>query len=304
MEHRIVFMGSPEFALPGLQGLAASYNVVGVVTQPDRKSGRGRRMTPPPVKVLAEELGLPVIQPARLRSPEAMEALTAWAPNLIVVAAYGQILRTDVLRLPDFGCINIHASLLPRWRGASPIHHAVLHGDAETGVTIMRMDEGLDTGPMLAKTATPIHPDDTTLSLSERLAEIGAKLLLETLPDVFSGLQIEEIQDDGQSTYAPMLKKEDGALDFSKKADELARQVRAFVPWPGAFFETARGLIKVHRARKAAGSAEPGQRVVVDDLPGVGTGEGLLLFEMLQPAGKSVMPGEVFLQGAQDWANP
>lgn len=296
-------MGSPEFALPGLQKLAEAYSVVGVVTQPDRKAGRGRKLLPPPVKILADELGLPSIQPARLRTPEAMETLGAWMPDLIVVAAYGQILRPEVLNLPQYGCINIHASLLPRWRGASPIHHAVLHGDSETGVTIMRMDEGLDTGPMLAATSTPIGPEDTTLTLSARLSELGADLLLRTLPAILDGSQVEHDQDDSRATYAPMLKKEDGLLDFHKTAEELEKQVRAFVPWPGAFFNTERGLIKVHRAAAVAGTASPGEKLVFEGRPAVGTKVGLLVLESLQPAGKTAMPGNVFLQGTQDWAN-
>ena len=183
-----VFMGSPDLALPILQALAAHYPIVGVVTQPDRPAGRGQALTPPPVKVLAEKLALPVIQPRRLREPEAMERLRSWAPELIVVAAFGQILRPEVLDLPRYGCINVHASLLPRWRGAAPIQAAILHGDADTGVTIMKMDPGVDTGPLLSQRSLPISPQDTAASLSEKLSALGAELLLETLPAYLKGI--------------------------------------------------------------------------------------------------------------------
>ena len=171
---KIVFMGSPDFALSTLRKLADTYNVVGVVTQPDRASGRGRELKSPPVKILAQELNIPVMQPEKLKQPEVMEQLLAWAPDLIVVAAFGQILRKDVLELPPHGCINVHASLLPRWRGAAPINAAILHGDEETGVTIMQMDVGLDTGPMLSKRSIRIKPDDTAGSVFETLSMLGA----------------------------------------------------------------------------------------------------------------------------------
>src|SRR5512143_4033407 len=174
---RIIFMGSPDFSLPTLRALAGHYELVGVVTQPDRAAGRGRELKPPPVKLLAQELAIPVIQPEKLKQPEALEQLRLWKPELIVVAAFGQILRKDVLELPHFGCINVHASLLPRWRGAAPINAAILHGDAETGITIMKMDPGMDTGPVIRRRAIPISPDDTAGTLSPKLAELGAELL-------------------------------------------------------------------------------------------------------------------------------
>src|ERR1041384_762811 len=184
---RVVFMGSPDFSLPTLKALAQNYEVVGVVTQPDRAAGRGRELKPPPVKVLAQELGIPIIQPEKLRQPEAMEQLHLWNPDLIVVAAFGQILRKDVLYLPRFGCVNVHASLLPRWRGAAPINAAILHGDEETGVTIMKMDVGLDTGPILTQRSIPLTRDDTAGSVFQKLSQLGADLLIETLPDYLSG---------------------------------------------------------------------------------------------------------------------
>ena len=302
---RVVFMGSPAFAVPTLRALAQAYPIVGVVTQPDRPAGRGRKLTPPPVKVVAQELGLPIMQPRRLKAPEAMEQLRAWAPDLIVVAAYGQILRPAVLQLPRYGCINVHASLLPRWRGASPIQHAILAGDEVTGVTIMLMDEGLDTGPILSQRSIPIEPDDTGATLSLKLAHLGAELLLDTLPTYLSGTLQPRPQDDSQATYAPLLKKEHGRLDFARPAEELARQVRAFDPWPGTFMEWPGGMLKVLRA-EAVSTSSPGAgvRLIYQGFPAVGTAEGILVLRQVQPAGKRPMAGDAFLRGARRWASP
>jgi methionyl-tRNA formyltransferase len=303
MSMRIVFMGSPDFAVPTLRRLAETYPVTGVVTQPDRPAGRGRVLTPPPVKVLAQELGLDIIQPEKLREPEAQARLQDWAPDLIVVAAFGQILRKSVLELPRFGCVNVHASLLPRWRGAAPIHAAILHGDHETGATIMVMDPGIDTGPMLAQRAMPIQPDDTAASLSTRLSEAGADLLIETLPGYLRGEIVPQPQDEGLATYAPMLRKEEGLLDFTQPAEELERRVRAFSPWPGAFFDWQGQPLKVHRAHVlfCAGSNTAGQRTVQEGLPAVGTGHGCLVLDEVQPPGKRAMSGRDFLRGTRQW---
>ncbi|MBO9368293.1 MAG: methionyl-tRNA formyltransferase [Chloroflexi bacterium] len=299
---RIVFMGSPEFALPALRALAEQYQVVGVVTQPDRPAGRGQRLTPPPVKVLAEQLGLPVFQPQRLREPQAVEQLRRWNPDLIVVAAYGQILRPEVLNLPPWGCLNIHASLLPRWRGASPIQYAILHGDAESGVTIMKMDEGLDTGPILSQRALPLASDETDESLSQKLAALGATLLLETLPRYLRGEIVPRPQPQEGVTYAPLLKKEDGLLDFSRPARELERRVRAFHSWPGAWFLWEDQPLKVLRARVVEGEqGAPGARYRWQGWPAMGTAQGLLILEEVQPAGKRPMSGKAFLAGARNW---
>ncbi len=299
---RIVFMGSPEFALPTLKALAAAYPIVGVVTQPDQPAGRGRALTPPPVKQLALELGLPCIQPERLRQPEAMQMLQDWAPDLIIVAAFGQILRASVLDLPHLGCVNVHASLLPRGRGAAPIQAAILSGDAETGVTIMRMDPGIDTGPMLSQRAVPILPEDTGGSLSQRLALLGADLLLETLPAYLSGELLPQPQPEDGATYAPMLSKADGALDFTRPAVDLARQVRAFQPWPGAYTLWQGQPLKILRAHAVeAPCSAPGQTAIHHNLPAFCTGAGLLLIDEIQPAGKKPMPGQAFLQGARGW---
>jgi methionyl-tRNA formyltransferase len=304
---KIVFMGSPDFALPTLQALQENYSVVGVVTQPDRAAGRGRELKSPPVKTLALELGIPVIQPEKLRQPEAMEQLRAWSPDVIVVAAFGQILKQDVLDLPEFGCINVHASLLPRWRGAAPINAAILHGDEETGITIMKMDAGLDTGPILSQRSVRIQPDETAGSLFETLSQLGADLLLEALAGYLAGEIEPRPQPEEGVTYAPMLKKEDGALDFSRPAEELERKVRAFNPWPGTYFEWDGNLLKVHKARTTIVFTymfqEPGTRTIYDGLPAIFGGDNtLLVLEEVQPAGKKPMPGKAFLAGARNWA--
>lgn len=307
MNTKIVFMGSPEFAVPTLQALVGKFNVVGVVTQPDRPAGRGRKLTPPPIKSLAEEYGLPVIQPPRLRQPDAIEQLHNWKPDVIVVAAFGQILRPQVLDLPPQGCINVHASLLPRWRGAAPIRAAILHGDSQTGVTIMRMDAGIDTGPILSQRAIPIEAGDNAETLGEKLARIGADLLIETLPGFLVGQISPTPQEDGLATYAPMLEKADGELDFKRSAVELERQVRAFYPWPGAFTHIWQGeLLKILRASVVRISdldrtLEPGRRTVYHSLPAIGAVGGLLVLEEVQPAGKKPMDGGVFLRGARNW---
>ncbi len=300
---RIVFMGSPAFALPVLRRLSERYPVVGVVTQPDRPAGRGRVLTPPPVKELAESLEIPVIQPNRLKEPAAVESLVSWKPGLIVVAAFGQILRQNVLELPAYGCINVHASLLPRWRGAAPIQAAILHGDPETGVSIMKMDAGVDSGPVLAQKSVQIQADDTTESLSSRLADLGAELLAETLPGYLEGKTIPQPQDELQATRAPMIQKEDGRLDFNLPAMDLERRVRAFNPWPGTYFFFQEAQLKVLRAHVIPSrSSPPGKAGAIGNLPAISTARDWLVLDVVQPAGKKPMPGDVFLRGARNWA--
>jgi len=302
---KIVFMGSPDFAVPTLLALAEGYPVVGVVTQPDRPAGRGRKLTPPPVKMLADELCLPVIQPQRLhKDPSAMDQIRKWTPDVIVVAAFGQILKPEVLNLPPYGCLNVHGSLLPRWRGAAPINAAILHGDSETGITIMKMDPGLDTGPMISKRTIHIEAHDTAGSLLDKMARLGAELLIETLPKYLGGDLNPQPQDDSQATYAPMLRKSDGELDFNQSADDLARKVRAFNPWPGTFFKWSGSNLKVHAAYPVdKASTLAGQLMVHNHFPAVGTSDGILVLTELQPAGKKTMAGDVFLRGAKDWGN-
>lgn len=302
MEPRIVFMGTPKFALPTLEKLCDAYPVVGVVTQPDRPAGRGRRCVAPPVKQLAEAEGIPVFQPERLRTIEAIEHLRAWMPDLIVVAAFGQILPPAVLELPRFGALNVHSSLLPRWRGATPIQAALLAGDAVTGVTIMQMDAGLDTGPILAQRELPIYQDETAGELEERLAQLGAELLLEILPAYLSGELQPRPQPEEGVTLTRRLQKEAAALDWQQPARLLERQVRAFSPEPGAFTLWGEERLKILRARALPEGtplpeAAPGTVFAQGSMPAVMTGEGALVLLQLQMAGKRPMNGDAFLRG-------
>jgi len=297
---RVVFMGTPGFAVPVLEALANAHQVVGVVTQPDRPAGRGRRLTPSPVKEVALERGLLLYQPQSLRTPEAVAQLVAWDPDVIVVAAFGQILRQNVLDLPPHGCLNVHASLLPRWRGAAPAPAAILAGDEVSGVTIMRMDAGLDTGPILAQREESIRPDDTRATLEDRLAILGAELLVETLPACLAGDLLPQPQPVGGVTYAGQLRKEDGRLDWSHAAVELNRRVRAFAPWPGAFTTWRGRRLKVLRAvplPEWRGDASPGTVLAIVDGLAVATGEGALRLEEVQLAGKRPMDVTTFLRG-------
>jgi methionyl-tRNA formyltransferase len=310
---RVLFLGSPDFAVPSLRALVeAGHGVVAVVTQPDREAGRGRRLVPPAVKVAAQELGLAVLQPPGLRRPGILEALGALKPDVLVVAAFGQILRKPVLELAPHGVLNVHASLLPRWRGASPVTAAILAGDRETGVSVMLLDEGLDTGPVLATRATPIEDRDTGGSLTERLAEIGAALLVETLPRWLNG-EVDTIpQDDTAATYAPRLEKDAGSIDWTRAAATIWRQVRAFNPWPGAFTALGETTIKLLEAWPLTGytAGLPGDVVALPwaaaeaapaDRPrpafAVVTGDGFLLPLKLQRAGKRPVFAEEFLRG-------
>lgn len=233
---RIVFMGTPEFAVPSLEALLRSDDhVVGVVSQPDRPKGRGQQLVAPPVKLVAERAGIPVLQPLKIRTPEFLQALTSWQPDLIAVAAYGRILHTPILTLPPKGCVNVHGSLLPKYRGAAPIQWAVINGETETGITTMLMDEGMDTGPMLLQERLGIMKDDTAGTLAPRLAELGGRLLVETIAQLKAGTLMPKKQDDGQATMAPLLKKEDGLIDWTMSAASLANRVRGLSPWPGAY---------------------------------------------------------------------
>ncbi len=302
MNPRLVFMGSPAFATPALQRLVERYDVVGVVTQPDRPAGRGREMTPPPVKALAGQLGIPVFQPESLRTPEAFEKLIDWSPDVIIVIAFGQILRKNILDLPRLGCVNIHGSVLPRWRGASPVQAAILAGDTETGVTIMKMDTGVDSGAILATRRTAILLTDTADTLGKRLAEIGADLLIETLPDYLEGKLAGQPQDESLATYAGLIRKEEGLLDFSQPAEALERRIRAFNPWPSTWFFWRGQTIKVHAAQVLPDDgAVPGMRKIISGAPAIGTSTGWLVLDEIQPAGKKRMSGDMFLRGVRGW---
>lgn len=311
---RVVFMGSPEFAVPSLHALAAAgHAIVAVYTQPDRPAGRGRRLTPPPVRAAAETLGIPVLQPERLRGRNEMDRLRALAPDLIVVAAYGQILRPAVVDLPHYGVLNVHASLLPRHRGASPIPAAILAGDAETGISIMRIDYGLDTGPVLARRATRIGDDDTTATLTDRLAVLGAALLADTLPGWLAGTLPPQPQDDARTTYAPQIGKEDARIDWTSPAARIWRVVRAYNPWPLAS-TTLRGdgvqLLAASVAPAGSRTVGPGDLVALsatglappsgherEAVFAVGTGDGLLLPLLLRRAGRNAVSAAEFARG-------
>jgi methionyl-tRNA formyltransferase len=303
---RILFLGTPDFAVPSLaalheQGAAHGWQVVGVGTQPDRPAGRGKQLAIAPVKQYALAHGLPVLQPSSLRKdPAAVEALAALAPDLIVVAAYGLILPSSVLSLPTFGCINVHASLLPAYRGASPITAAILDGRDETGVTIMLMDEGMDTGPSLRQARESIRPDDTTASLSARLAALGASLLVETLRQWLAGALVPTPQSEleGEPSACRLIRKEAGRIDWSRPAVEIERMVRAYTPWPSAYTAWRGEVFKVLAAGVIPGRADPGSVVSTPAGPAVGTGEGLLLLKTVQAAGKRAVPASAFANGA------
>ncbi len=303
---RTIFMGTPDFAVPSLLALADSpaFEVVAVLTQPDRPAGRGQRTAASPVKRAAEERSLPLYQPRSLRNQEALARLSEYRPDLIVVVAFGQILPPAVLGLPSHGCLNVHASLLPRWRGAAPIAAAILHGDERTGVTVMQMDVGLDTGPIVAQMEEPIRPDDTRATLGERLAHLGAALLLETLPRYLSGDLTPTPQPEEGVTYAPQLRKEDGRLDWTRPATALDRQVRAFDPWPGAFTTWRGRRLRIWRATPRPDvpvTGATGMVVSLRDGVGVVTGAGVLRLDEVQLAGKRRMPAVDFARGQRDF---
>jgi methionyl-tRNA formyltransferase len=304
MKPKIVFMGSPDISIPTLEALMTNYSVVGVVTQPDRPAGRGNTLSAPPVKLTAQMYDIPVIQPVRLKDVGVYEQLEEWLPEVIVVIAFGQILRQNVLDLPPFGCLNVHASLLPRWRGAAPIQASILHGDEKTGVTIMRMDAGIDTGPILRKKEIPITPQDTTETLGKKLGCLGAELLLSTLPEYLNGFIRPIPQPEEGATYAKLIQKSDGHLDFSKSALILERQIRAYNPWPGTSMALNGAILKVNKGEYIQGyQYAPGKRIVYQKFPAVGTMDGLIVLREVQPPGKKNMPGDVFLRGYHYWEN-
>lgn len=294
---RLVFAGTPEFAAEHLKALlGGEHEVVAVYTQPDRPAGRGQKLMPSPVKALAVAHGIPVYQPVTLRNPDAQAELAALAPDLMVVVAYGLILPQAVLDIPRLGCINSHASLLPRWRGAAPIQRAIEAGDPESGVTVMQMEAGLDTGPMLLKVTTPISPDDTGGSLHDRLARLGPPAVVEAIAGLAAGSLVGERQDDALATYAHKLNKDEARLDWTRPAQELARQVRAFFPWPVSHSLLRGESVKVLAAHDVNGAGAPGQIIAVgkDGLT-VACGEGALCLTRLQlPGGKPLAFADLY----------
>lgn len=307
----IVFMGTPAFAVPSLEGLLREgYNVVGVVTQPDRPQGRKKVLTQTPVKEAALRHGLPVLQPARMRAPEAVAEVAALQPDLIVTAAYGQILPKGVLDLPQYGCLNVHGSLLPKYRGGAPIQRAIINGEKETGITLMYMAEGLDTGDMIAKAVVQIDDDDTSGTLFEKLSEAGARLLLEQLPLILAGTAARIPQNDAESTYAPNLSREDERIDWSATSRQIYDRVRGLVPFAGGFTTWNGEVFKVWAVAKpteggaSAGAEQPetGQAPgTVLELSGQGiqvkTGDGSVWLTRVQPAGKKAMEAGEFIRG-------
>jgi methionyl-tRNA formyltransferase len=298
---RILFFGTPEIAVPSLDACAALGDVALVVTQPDRPAGRGMTLAPPPVKVRAEALGLPVEQPTKVRTPDFAARLAALGADVGVVIAYGRILPRAVLDAPRLGCVNLHASILPRWRGASPIQRAIAAGDAETGVCLMKMDEGMDTGPVLACVRTPIDPDETSGALATRLGAIAAALLTRELGRYLAGALEARAQPDAGITTAPPIAKDDGRIDWSLRARAVHDHVRAMSPWPGAFTTSAGGRVRVHRTSVVAESdraGEPGTLVrAARDGARVACGEGTIAIEELQLDGKRRMTAAEALPG-------
>ena len=296
---RIIFMGTPAFACPTLQTLLnRGEDIVAVFTQPDRPKGRGQKLQPPPVKELALRHDLPVHQPVKVRAPEVIDQIRALRPDLIVVVAFGQILPKALLEIPPHGCINVHASLLPRYRGAAPLNWCIVNGETETGVTTMLMDVGLDTGPMLLKKATPIGPDEEITSLHDRMSLLGAELLGNTLDGLRAGTIVAQPQDDTQSCYAPLLKKEDGLIDWNRPAQVLHNLVRGLAAWPGAYTFLQGEPLKVHRTSLGTGSG-PAGTVLASSKDGIeiACGQGSLVIHELQAAGSRRMDAASFLAG-------
>ncbi|MFK7805514.1 MAG: methionyl-tRNA formyltransferase [Anaerolineae bacterium] len=306
---KIVFMGTPDFAVPSLQALIDSdaADVVGVVTQPDRPAGRGNKLKPPPVKVAAEAAGIPIFQPKSLKKFEAAQPIRDWAPDLIVVTAFGQILRPHVLDLPRLGCINVHASLLPRWRGAAPIQAAILHGDAQTGVTLMQMDVGLDTGDMLFVEAFDLDPAETASTLHDKLAQQGYDMLTKHLSAILSGNIDRQKQDDTLATYAPKIEKIDGKIDWSQSAVEIERRHRAMTPWPGSFTSWKGKNLRIHavalpdQSHLALELGEPGTVVKTELGIGVVASDGVVILDTIQLEGKKRTSPADFVNGRPEF---
>jgi methionyl-tRNA formyltransferase len=298
---RIVFMGTPQFAVPSLEALLKSDDqVVGVVTQPDRPKGRGQEVSISPIKIVCQRENLPVLQPLKMKDPAFLDALRAWQPDLIAVAAFGRILPPAILSMPPRGCINVHGSLLPKFRGAGPIQWAVMTGETETGITTMLMDEGMDTGAMLLQEKMPILADDTAGSLSIRLADVGGRLLVETIKTLRAGTLIPTPQDHTQATQAPMLKKEDGIIDWTSPAVVIERRIRGMSPWPGAFTFAGEERWTIWRALVKETPQGEGPGLVISATKegiAVATGQGTLLITDLQPANSRRMAAAQYLTG-------
>lgn len=302
---KVLFMGTPDFAVPTLRMLIEQqYALQAVITQPDRAKGRGKQIVAPPIKRLAEQYQIPVLQPEKVRTKAMVQTLREFTPDLIVVVAYGQILPETILQIPAHGCINVHASLLPKYRGAAPIHWAIMRGETETGITTMFMDKGMDTGDMLVQHAMPIQEDDTAGTLHEKLAELGAETLLETLTQLEAGDLQRLPQNHDAATYAPMLKKEDGKIDWQEHALTIIRKVRGLDPWPGAYTSYQGRIVKLLQVQPETCpthniSTIPGAIIDIDKLSGplIKTGDGCIRILRIQPQNKSPMACSDFCRG-------
>src|SRR5882757_5527150 len=295
---RIVFIGTGEIGVPTLRALLDSeHEVVAVVTQPDKRVGREQRIEPPPIKKEIAKTRIPILQPARIKDQKATEEIRDFAPDVVVVIAYGQILPRDVLEIPRLACLNLHASLLPCWRGAAPIQAAIAAGDCETGITVMYMDEGLDTGDILLQRSVEIHPNDTGGSLHDRLAQIAPEAVLEALRLVAAGNAPRIPQDNARATYAPKLKREHGLIDWSESAEAIERKIRAYNPWPGAFMKVDHQNLKVFSASVVDLNGQAGEVLRSDEDLIVATGKGALSVAEVQLEGKRRMSAAEFLRG-------
>ena len=297
---RVVFMGTPDFAVPTLKALIKEHEVQAVITQPDRAKGRGKKMQPSPVKIVALEHDLPCWQPQSLKDDDVLKELKVLQPEVCVVVAFGQILPREILHLPRYGCINVHASLLPKYRGSAPIHRAVINGEKITGVTTMQMDVGLDTGDILFCAQTEIGKETTVGELHDVLAQMSPKLLLETLTKIEAKTIEPKPQEDAASSYAPPITKEDERIDWNKKTLEIFNLVRGLNPWPGAYTEFKGKRLKIWRVKPHSLEGKPGEILeIFPDSFAVATANGSVLINELQPAGKKRMPAEAFLRGNQ-----
>ena len=298
---RIVFMGTPDFAVPSLEALLESdHSVVGVVTQPDRPKGRGQQMAVSPVKLICQREQIPLLQPLKMKDPQFLDGLRAWRPDLIAVAAFGRILPAVILTLPPHGCVNVHGSLLPKYRGAGPIQWAIINGERETGITTMFMDEGMDTGAILLQERLVIRPDDTAGSLSVRLAVVGGSLLVQTITQLEAGTLVRHPQDERRASLAPLLKKEDGVIDWKLSALELERRVRGLSPWPGLYTFAGEERWRIWRAvpTDSVSDALPGVVVeVTREGVAVATGQGTLVLTEIQPANGRRMTTAQYIAG-------
>ena len=298
---KIVFMGTPSFAVPSLEALSKNeYNISMVITQKDKPRGRGKKLLPTPVKEKALELGLEVYQPDSINSIESINKLRDISPDCIIVVAYGQILKEEILNLPKFGCLNIHASLLPKYRGAAPINWAIINGEKETGITIMKMDEGLDTGDMLKSELIPIRADDDSKSIHDKLSQLGGRLIVETLKDIEKGNITSISQSDELSTYAPKISKETGKIDWNKNGDNIVNLVRGLKPWPSAYMVYKGEKVKIHRARVVEKFTQDDNGIIVkvsDDGIYVNCSDSCVVIEELQFPGKKKLSVLEYLRG-------